>query len=62
MADIVKEMRKLADEPIITAPEGRAMLRVGADEIDRLRAENGLLRREVSQIPAERRRDANKGE
>jgi hypothetical protein len=35
--DIAKEMRDLANEPIVTADESRALLRKGADEIDRLR-------------------------
>lgn len=38
MNDVAKEMRDLADEPIITAPEGRSLLRIGAAEIERLRA------------------------
>lgn len=46
MKDIAKEMRDLANEPIITGPEGRALLRKGADEIEKLRRE---MRRAVSQ-------------
>lgn len=39
MTDIAKEMRDLANEPIITGPEGRALLRRGAAEIERLERE-----------------------
>jgi hypothetical protein len=38
MTDIAKEMRDLANEAIVTGPEGRALLRAGADEVERLRS------------------------
>jgi hypothetical protein len=36
--NLAKEARALANEPIVTGPEGRKMLRAMADELDRYAA------------------------
>lgn len=47
MNDIAKEMRDLANEPIVTGPEGRALLRKGAGEIERMQFELKAARNEI---------------
>lgn len=58
MNDLIKEMRDLANEAIVTAPEGRALLRKGAAEIERLR--QTLTQSSERIADAERERDEQK--
>ncbi len=53
MNDIATEMRALANEPIVTGPEGRALLRKGAAEIERLNE----AKRRALQIADERSKE-----